>query len=119
MSKHTDAELKEMLREVLLENIDKIAAAVATKMRAKLVDRSLFVRKEHRLDFVKKYKALCHEAYGENHNNLHLKDYKNGPGKAIVILAREELKYKKTTYSGDIYRMIGISYYKSINKWPY
>lgn len=116
--KHSDEEIKAMMREVLLENIDKIATAVTSKLKAKLVDRSTFVRNEHRLDFVKKYATLCSEAFTKA-NNISLSDAKKPAGKAIVELARQELNYKKTTYSGDIYRFVGITYLKSVDKWKY
>ena len=118
---HTDEELRTIMRDVLLENIDKIAAAVTTKLKHKLNvgrDRSAFVFKTHRLEFVKRYPTLCKEAYPYD-NDVHLSDWKRPAGKAIVALAREELGYKATTYSGDIYRNIGISYLKSIGKWKY
>lgn len=121
MEKCTKEELKEIMRSILLENIDKIAAAVTKRLKATIkMDRSQHVRDKHRLEFVKKYQTLCKEAFGDDHHNVHHRDWKkSGPGKAIIALAREELNYKPTTYSGDIYRLIGITYFKSINKWPY
>jgi hypothetical protein len=118
---HTEEELKTIMRDVLLENIDKIASAITKKLKDVMkMDRSQHVRNEHRLEFVNKYSTLCKEAFGDDYNNVHHRDYKkSGPGKAIVALAREELNYKLTTYSGDIYRLVGITYFKSINKWPY
>jgi translation initiation factor 2 alpha subunit (eIF-2alpha) len=105
------------MRDVLLENIDKIAAAVASKLKTKLKDRTTFVRNEQRLMFVKKYDTLCAMAYKDS--NISCRDSKKPVGKSIVELARQELNYKKTTYSGDIYRLIGITYLKSIGKWKY
>jgi hypothetical protein len=121
MKNYTDEELKSMMREVLIENVDKIASAVAKRLRVIVkMDRSQHVRNVHRLEFVQKYTALCKEAFGDDPHNVHHRGYKtSGPGKAIVALAREELNYKQTTYSGDIYRLVGITYFKSINKWPY
>jgi hypothetical protein len=117
---YNDEQLKAIMRDVLLENIDKIAAAVTTKLKHKLNvgrDRSKFVFNTHRLEFVQKYPTLCKEAYPD-HSNVWMSDHKKSAGKAIVALAREELGYKLTTYSGDIYRSIGITYFKSIGKWP-
>ncbi|KKP51585.1 MAG: hypothetical protein UR43_C0019G0028 [candidate division TM6 bacterium GW2011_GWF2_33_332] len=121
MKNHTEEELKAMMKDVLLESIDKIASAVTKKLKVAIkMDRSQHVRNEHRLEFVKKYSTLCKEAFGDDHDNVHHRDYKkSGLGKAIVALAREEPNYKLTTYSGDIYRLVGITYFKSINKWPY
>jgi len=114
----SDEQMRIIVREVLLENLDKIASAVASKLKVKLKDRSTFIRKEQRLEFVKRYSALCALTYTEN-NHVWLRDAKTPQGKAVVELARQELKYKNTTYSGDIYRKIGITYLKSVGKWKY
>lgn len=116
MTKNKKEQLKDIIRDVLTENIDKIAAAVASRLKTKLKDRSTFVRHEQRLIFVKRYASLCAAAYPDCH--ISCKSATRTPiGRAIVELARQELNYKKTTYSGDIYRLIGITYLKSIGKW--
>jgi len=120
---YSDEELKSIMREVLLENIDKIAATVAFKLKAKVKDTSTFVRNAQRLEFVKRYSTLCAEAFIPSKEGamlgIYLRDAKKPAGKAIIALAREELNYKPTTYSGDIYRFVGITYLKSVGKWKF
>lgn len=57
--------------------------------------------------FIKKHKLLCKIAfkYGGEH-----KDYKNMYGRELIELARKELNYKDTTYSGDIYYGLWMTY---------
>jgi hypothetical protein len=69
--------------------------------------RSLIKRKVKRLKFIAKYHKLCRKSFrqGESH-----KDYKTKEGRRLIALGRKELKYKDTTYSGDIY-------YKLFREW--
>ena len=57
-------------------------------------------RRAKKRNFVLNHKLLCKKAFniGTSHP-----DYKSIHGLKLIDLAREELKYKDSTYSGDIY----------------
>ena len=60
----------------------------------------LIKRRIDKKQFVIGNKNLCQKAFniGTDH-----KSYKSIPGTKLIDLARKELKYKDSTYSGDIY----------------
>ena len=60
----------------------------------------LIKRRIAKKQFVIGHKNLCKQAFdiGTNH-----KYYKSIPGRRLIELARKELKYKNSSYSGDIY----------------
>lgn len=60
----------------------------------------LIKRNIDRKQFIIGNKNLCREAFniGTDH-----KSYKSISGSRLVEMARKELKYKDSTYSGDIY----------------
>ncbi len=57
--------------------------------------------------FIEKHKRLCKQSFkfGGGH-----KDYKTKYGYQLIELARKELNYKDTTYSGDIYYGLFMTY---------
>lgn len=57
-------------------------------------------RKKKKKKFVVKHQKLCKEAF--KHGTDH-QSYKSEAGMKLIELARKELEYKPTTYSGDIY----------------
>ena len=69
------------------------------------------IRKFDRFVFVAKYFNLCEELFSINISH---KGYKSKKGRKLIELARRELKYKETTYSGDIYFQL-FRMYRNIN----
>ena len=57
-------------------------------------------RRINKHEFVLKHENICKVAFAEGTSHSH---YKTIPGSLLVKMAREELKYKDPTYSGDIY----------------
>jgi hypothetical protein len=75
--------------------------------------KSLIKRKVKRLKFIAKYRKLCRKSFrqGEGH-----KDWKTKEGRRLINLARKELKYRDTTYAGDIYYKLFQDYAGIVSK---
>ncbi len=62
--------------------------------------RWLKKRRAKKREFVLKHKSLCKKAFNIGTSHSH---YKSIHGLKLIELARKELKYKDSTYAGDIY----------------
>lgn len=73
----------------------------------------LIRRKLKKQEFILKYQSLCEKAF--SHGTGHT-DYKTTDGLHLVGLARKELNFRDSTYTGDIYYGLWTTYQDLIKK---